>query len=370
MLGFASAAVSAAEWSAQPAFSLGADYDSNRRLTDPAIGSNGATLSGSVDLARVTENSKLSLRPRFDARRYGEPHEVLDSNDGGFTLNFEHMGERSRFGFGAVAADDSTLTTEFDDTGIIEGSARRRTLSGSADMSRSLGERSQLQAGAAYVDVKFDDARGTGLVPYTYPSAFVGFAIEATEHSQLRMTVNSSRFEIPSTRSRTDSHSVRAYWQSDVGEQFNIELNAGVNRSETNFFDDQGPVFGLKGNWRGERSTLGFNLARDVEPSAFGYMVSVDSVGGAWSYRLGERARIALLARYAVREDLLYGFYPERREYASVQATALWRLDSNWNLELRAGAVAQAYNLSGNDADGQRLALSISWSPLKHAVSR
>jgi hypothetical protein len=370
VLGFASAAASAAEWSAQPALSLSADYDTNRRLSDPPNGSKGATLSASLDFARMTEGSRLSLRPRFDARRYDKVHDVLDSNDVGLQLNFSHKGELTTLGFGATAADDSTLTTELSDTGIIEGHARRRTLAGNADVSRRVGERFQVQAGAAYVDVTFDDATGTGLVPYTYPSAFIGFAVEATDRSQLRMAVNSSRFEIPAARSKTDSHSVRAYWRSNVNEQFSIELNGGVNRSETTFLHDQGPVYGLVGNWRGERSTLGFNLARDVEPSALGYLVSADSIGGSWSWNVGERARIAMSARYAVREDLLYGFYPERREYGTVQAAVSWRLDSHWNLELRGGAVGQAYEISGNEAHGERLALSISWSPLKYAVSR
>jgi hypothetical protein len=129
-------------------------------------------------------------------------------------------------------------------------------------------------------------------------------------------------------------------------------------------------VFGVTGSWHGERSTLGFDLARDVEPSALGYMVKADSVAGSWSWNIGERTRVAMSARYAVREDLLYGFYPERREYSTLAASALWRLDPQWSLELRADAVKQAYQYSDNGADGERLALSISWSPLKHAISR
>ena len=94
------------------------------------------------------------------------------------------------------------------------------------------------------------------------------------------------------------------------------------------------------------------------------------SVAGSWSWNLGERTRVAMSARYAVREDLLYGFYPERREYSTLAASMAWRLDQNWNLELRADAVEQDYQYSENGAGGERVALSISWSPLKHAVSR
>lgn len=370
VLGLASAAVPAAEWSAQPTFSLGTDFDTNRRLTEPASDSQAAQFGATVTLARVTAIHKLSLRPRFEARRYDNSNQVLDSDDGGVDLRFERQGERSTFTASAAAAEDSTLTTELADTGIIEGSARRRLLTAGTDVTVSVGERSQMQAGASFVDVDFDDAAGTGLAPYRYPGVFAGFAFDASDRTQLRFSANGSRFDAPSTRTSIDNFSVRASWQSQLSEQFRIELNGGVNRSESTFASEQGPVFGVTGRWNAPRTSLSFGLARDVEPSANGRMVKADSVDASWRWNLGERTTLTTTLRHARREDLLFGQFLERREYSTLHAALGWRLSLNWNLQLRAGAASQSYERSDFTADGERIALSFFWAPDKYAVSR
>lgn len=370
VLGLACAAVPAAEWSAAPTFSLGTDFDTNRRLTDPASESQAAQFGATVTLARVTATHKLSLRPRFEARRYDKSNQVLDSNDGGVDLRFVRQGERSTFTASATAAEDSTLTTELADTGIVEGSARRRLLTAGADVTMAVGERSRVQAGASFVDVDFDDAVGTGLAPYSYPGVFLGVSLDATDRTQLSFTANGSRFDSPTTRTNIDNFSVRATWQSQVSEQFRLELNGGVNRSESAFAHEQGPVFGVTGSWNTPRTSLSFGLARDVEPSANGRMVKADSVEGSWRWNLGERTTLTTALRHARREDLLFGQFLERREYSTLHAALGWRLNMNWNLQLRAGVASQSYERSGFEADGERIALSFSWAPDKYAVSR
>src|ERR1700721_291006 len=62
----------AAEWSAQPIWTMSTDYDSNRSLTEGAPGSEEAVLYGDVKLQGAIENIALVFGPKFDLRRYSD----------------------------------------------------------------------------------------------------------------------------------------------------------------------------------------------------------------------------------------------------------------------------------------------------------
>ena len=168
-----SGASGAAEWRAEPLFSLGANLDSNRRLLADGERSGAAQLSGSLALARRTEISELTFQPRIDVRRYQGVDEALSSNDAGADLGWRRQSERWTTRLSATAREDSTLTSELADTGIIEGRARRQTLTAASESTWAFGERSSLQFGGSFMNIGFDDAGGTGLTPYRYPAAFL-----------------------------------------------------------------------------------------------------------------------------------------------------------------------------------------------------
>src|ERR1700722_1256943 len=146
--------VLAAVWAIQPILSMESDYDSDRNLQVGTGGSEAATLYTDLRLQRAVESMQILLEPRFDVRRYSASI-WGPGNDRTLTGSLAWTGERTKVNLMGFIGNQTTLTTEPSETGIINGSIRRRSsqASGEWDWSQSELYQSFVQAsytGAAY----------------------------------------------------------------------------------------------------------------------------------------------------------------------------------------------------------------------------
>jgi hypothetical protein len=360
----------AAEWSGQPQLTVGIDTDSNRRLDVASEQSQALRVSTSAELAYATSQSSIRLTPRASLLRFDGSDRQLDSNDYGLGGRWETRGEQWQFQLAAGAARDSTLTTELTDTGIIDGRTRRRALDGSLLASYQLTRRSTLQLQGGYTDVDFARAEGTGLVPYGYGSIAAGYRWQATEATNIVLQAFGGRLDTPITTATTNNVGGRVILVSRLSERFSLEGSAGVSRTESGATSDQGAVFALSGNWSNELSEIALSLTRSVEPSARGRLVDSDNASLNIRRRLSERLTLGVSASFVRREDLLFGFFPEQREYANYSVVATLRLNPSMTIEAVAGRADQSFDLQQLEARGSRFGANFVWTPRRLTLSR
>lgn len=359
-----------AEWSAQPAVRVTVENDSNRRLDLEPVETQGLSVVASIALARSIANAQVALTPRFVLNRFAGSERELDSNDFGVDTRFARAGERWETSVRASGARDSTLTTELTDTGITNGRARRETLSADVLASYSLGERSQAQVQAASSRVEFDRAEGTGLVPYDYHSAALGYVWQINESSDVVVQAYAGRLDVAATGRRDDTRGARVYLRRKASDRLRFELNVGLSETQSGAQAEQSHVFGVRGTWTGELTTLDWSLTRDVEPSALGRLVDADSMTASFDRRLSPRLSVFANARYVRREDLLFGVFAEERKYTNYSVGGAWRLTESTRIELAAARSQQSFDLLDRTADGTRVAATLQWSPNRLSISR
>jgi hypothetical protein len=369
MLGV-SAAASAAEWSAQPRVTVALDTDSNRRLDTEAEDSQSLRIGFAAALAHAQPRQRIELRPRLDIARFDGTDRELDSNDYGLNVALQRSGERWQFDASVNGARDSTLTTELTDTGLIDGRTRRQSLGADVSASYAIGQRSTVQVSAGHSDIDFDRAEGTGLVPYGYTSFAAGYVFQVSERTELVTQAFGGRLDVPQSALTTDNVGVRAILRKRVSERFRFDASAGVSRTESDDRSDQSQVFSASVTWNNELTEVALSLSRNVEPSARGRLVDADSVNLNYRRRVSERLTVGVAGSYARREDLLFGFFPEEREYYNYSAIASLRVNPTLQLEAAAGRARQSFNLIERQASGERASLSLVWTPRQIAQSR
>ncbi len=130
----------AAEWSVQPIFTMSTDYDSDRNLQPGTQGSEEAVLYGDLKLQRALESTQIVLEPKFDLRRYSDSI-WGPGNDRSLNAGLVWTGERLKLTLTGFIANQTTLSTEVLESGVINGDTRRRTEQANGEWDWSENER-------------------------------------------------------------------------------------------------------------------------------------------------------------------------------------------------------------------------------------
>jgi hypothetical protein len=229
----------AAEWSMQPIFTMSTDYDSNRSLTEGASGSEEAVLYGDVRLQGAIENVALVLEPRFDLRRYSDSI-WGPGTDESLNTALTWTEERTKLALTGFIADQTTLTTELLETGIINGATKRRSeqANGEYDFSENELRQSFVQLGfmsAAYSGAPLVELELPG---YRYVNAALGERFFLSE----KLTVSASAFGDTLTSKLRGNSSHEEGLQAEVTDQYteNTSFDASLGESKRSLAGERG----------------------------------------------------------------------------------------------------------------------------------
>ena len=254
-----------AEWSVEPIWKLESEFNTNRRLTTrPHQGVFGVITDVGADFGMATEVTKFSLKPVGTFSRY-TGNENLDSNELHVDLDTSHQLERATFGMETSYAQESTLTAELEDTGLVQVQKEVDTVSANPSVTYQFNERNSLNVEYAYTDRMFQDSGKNGLFDYTYHVVDSTYTYALSEKSQLFGYLAYSRFEVPDLLSTTDSYYARAGYYRVFDENWRLTASGGGVMSESQF-----PVVGIVNN--GGILSL---VRRDINVSANGWLADV-----------------------------------------------------------------------------------------------
>jgi hypothetical protein len=229
----------AAEWSMQPIFTMSTDYDSNRSLTEGASGSEEAVLYGDLRLQGAIENVALVLEPRFDLRRYSDSI-WGPGTDESLNTALTWTEERTKLALTGFIADQTTLTTELLETGIINGATKRRSeqANGEYDFSENEQHQSFVQLGfmsAAYSGAPLVELELPG---YRYVNAALGERFTLSE----KLTVSVSAFGDTLTSKLRGNSSHEEGLQAEVTDQYTetTSFDASLGESKRSLAGERG----------------------------------------------------------------------------------------------------------------------------------
>jgi hypothetical protein len=363
--------VTAAEWSAGATMSSGVDDDSNRSLTPVPRQSQSAWIYSSFLLQEATETTQLSLAPQLRWQHIND-RSFGDIFDRSLTANLGWSGERNQISTSASVADESTLTSELTETGILSSDTHRRLDQIATSGTHALAEHRALTWQLSYSQVSYYGTQTAVLdvlSGYRYPSASLGENFVLSD----RTTLSASAFvgELLSRTAGGDTKEAGAQlgWNRQLSERTTLAVTAGANTSSYAGAHSTSMIAALSLNHTTALGGVALSYTHGLAPLGIGALAEQDRLTLSATRTLTERLS-GDLSLNGTREDSA-PYSAHLRRYGSVSAGLSWRPAETWSARAELSATTSQTTYYGNvTARSVRGAVSLTWTPHPRSRSR
>ena len=364
----------------QPIFTMQTDYDSDRNLSDDPEGSEEAVLYGDLKFQRAIESTQILLEPRFDLRRYSSDI-WQPGNDRSLNGAFTWTGERMKVILTGSIANQTALTTEVLETGIIDADVRRRTSQASGEWDWSQNERRQAFLQLAYLSTGYSggDALTEFELPgYRYPSAALGERFFLSERTILSV----SGFGDALTSQRQGNSSHEAGLQVEFVHQFSerISLDAAVGESKRSLAGENGSGTNASVTLARsyERGNFSLSYVRSLVPYGTGILVERQQLAATLTHSLTSTLDVNLTLLRVQNNQSTVRLGLDRPFYDNGILGLSWHMGESWTLQPQVSTGwSKPVELAGNDTPIEtstvhewRAQVSLVWQPLPGTKSR
>ena len=366
--------VEGAEWSLAPTFGWTLDTASNRYL-QPQGGeaSQSTSLAASADLQRATETTALSFSPQLHWQLFDkEAYNRIFERD--FNASASWTGERADASLTAEDADQSALTTELTETGVLSTNLHQRLDQASLAGSYNTSERYTTLAhlGDSNVSYYGDAAEGAYLdllQGYRYPTALLGERYRLSDQADLTVSVYRNELLARLAGENTYTTGAQLEYQHTFSERDQVDASIGAARVNGQTGTQTSTTASLNASRTYALGTLALSYSRALVP--YGTAVLVDRQQAALSANRGLTEKVQLTASANwVRNGAPIGVSPagpaivQVQTYESVQLGINWQLAETWKLgaELDA-AQTRTFGLLDYPVHNWRAALTLAWTP-------
>lgn len=278
------------------------------------------------------------------ARRYDVSELDSEFLHGGFI--YSRRGERHEFLLETGASSDSTIETEFLDTGRFENNVDRNEFYFSPSVTAQFSQTLAGEFGVSYRDVEFDTTDPgavTDLVDYQEVELNATLTRRATERLDV-LAIADVLFYSPEVASATDtdedSYSLSLGLAYQLSPQLDLSASVGRSKIESDFVlpdstgaqrSDEETIFNVGAVYAGQVSQFELEGYRSIEASAVGGLAPVDGVRLYYVYSVSPRLDFTFGADYATRDSV--PGESEEREYYSLSPGAIWNYNEKFSLE-------------------------------------
>ena len=381
-----------AEWSAQPSVVLRQEYNDNILLTPlPHNAVWGTILTPSLTLSRSSEVSQTSASARLNFNRYaGESG--LDRNDQYFALSSNYTSERDVWAGDASYTRDSTLTSELNQTGIVQARTQRNLLTLAPSWTRTLSERNSLKLGYEYDQASYDGS-SVGLINYNNQSAQASWLYQLSESDLVNMTASYSRFQTADGNHKADTAGIQGSVTHSFSETMKGSILLGLNRTHstisspaqvvvigpftlllpalTSSSTDVVPVLNATLEKKFETTTVNASASRTLNPTGNGVLAETDQLGLGVSHSFTENFSGSVNgAAYRSRYIGNAAIAAANSRYYELALNLNWRMNERWTLDTGYRYARVEYQVSSVAPVSNLIYASLRYDWPKISVSR
>jgi hypothetical protein len=384
-LGAAGGAWADAAWEFTPTVEAGYLIDDNYRLSQPGteVEVSGPLVDAELAMRTLTQRGEFSFTPRVRATYFPDERD-LDSTDYFGALEWLHNGQRVTSRVRGDFAQQDVINSEQPDAGVdtdfgevdIGDSGRvltrnTRTRFGvRPDFRFDLSPRKEIQIGANYTDVSYDDQIDGAQVDFDLKELTAGLVSRLNERSTLTTRVRGAQFDIE-TQGTTDSYGAELEWSTRSVSETRTFLRAGAqNVSLPSGTDETAWVAGAGVNWIAGRNEILADIARSVAPSSAGVVITRDQLRLRLTRAMTPRLEL-LAGLRGIHDDEVddaSGFTP--RSYATANVGLQWRWQEEFAFRIAADYTWQEFDGGEDDATSTGALLSVIYQPLQRLRPR
>jgi len=356
----------ATEYSVEPRIQTSTEFNTNRRLNGRGADDDvlGAGLDVGAALGVRTPRSELLLVPRVRVTRYtGESD--LDTEEGFVDLSASHaLTPRLSSELEASYTRDSALTSELEDTGILDAQVDRERIEAAPSLRYQLSPHDAVEIRGNYIDVDYKDPGDSGLVDFDFLFGSLSYTRALGPSDSVFATVLASDFEtgespgaVPSTQSETRSIGGQLGYTRVFSDRTTATAAVGVIHSDIEFFeieravDPRFPFLVLVREVESETTETGLLLdlslshdfdpvtsadasfSRAVTPSGRGAQTTTDELELELTRRLQPRLTGSAGVRFSRRSAQGDGAGASLdRDFWRARGRLRWRMDRFWTV--------------------------------------
>jgi hypothetical protein len=352
-------------------------YDNINLEPEDEIDTAGGLITIPATLATRSERLEAFLIGELAWSRYSE--DAYDSDD-------QYLEARSKYSFensgveGYASYDrDTTLDTEFLDTGMVGREATRvETAEVGGTGYYRFTERDDLFVDLSYSDV---DYQSELYDDYNFTSGNLGWINQRSKRLSLRVQAYGNHFEggEAEIEVETDSLGAEFGFEYDVSEQLQTSLLVGWVWAETDYSaslavppdSSESNDLLLQGSlmYSQERYELEASIASRPDPSGNGYVINTQQANLDYRYRLTERTRLDMgfIVGRSEAEDSRIN---NDRDYARARLGFNYIFSESWQVSAHYEYTYQDEEQETGDAKSNAVYLGIIFKPKKSVWSR
>jgi hypothetical protein len=359
----------AASWTLESDAAVSSEYNDNQRLTSEqqeAVWGRHADLD--MRILGATPKSDFRLNPKYRLSRFSSAEE-LDSDVAAMAMSTRLLGERVVSELSLDWRRDTTLTSELEDTGLVQTNKNRITRGAHPYIQYAITERMEGQLRWDYTDVAYEDASLTGLTDYSHRSLAGTLVFKRSSRDSLQADMYASRLDAPEIGNQVMDVGARASFTHAFYERSYGTFTIGAHRVETTQ-ELPGPDFqitrhGFLGSvlltQERARTTWKAQAQRTIDPSGYGTLVQNDRFDLAVTERLSPYWTIRLDGLYLQNDVLQSPVAFDSRRYARLMAQAFRSLSEEWRVSLRYAYQWQKYASAARGADSNEIGINIAY---------
>lgn len=368
-LGGGAAPAWAAEWSIVPNYSASVDYDSNRRIIPDGRDSGAAVVAIDLVFKRALENMEFTFEPRYAWRRFTDPS-LGNGDDRSANVGFKWLGEKSSLNLTASYWDQSTLTTELLETGIVSADTHRRTSQAGATWMHSQTELRSLVAQVSYTDVSYYGEAAKFFPGYRYPSGSVGEKFTLNERGSF--TVSSFGSLLSSSTQGSSSREIGLQAQIVYSFSERADLNASIGESSRSLSGTTGygTDAAVAANYSLFLGRVSVGYTRSLVPYGIGFLVQQQHFTATFVRPLSPFLDSDLSWQRIQNNQAAVLLRIDRPDYNSLSLGLTWRPVETWSVGARLEGIRSGLPGPGAPSiNSWRSSMIVTWYPFPKSRS-
>lgn len=367
----------AAEWSITPVFTTSMDFDTNRLLVPNGRSTGSGTITADLRFARRMEDSLLTLEPSYTLRRFTDSR-LGNGDDRSIGSGWSYTGERLSWSTNASYSDQSTLTTELLETGIVNVDTHRRQPQAALNLDWAQAELRHFVTQLNYTETSYYGPVRQLLPGFRYTQGLVGERFTPSERSSLMVSFFGDELSSRGGLAQTShEYGLEAQLVYAFSERTRFDGTLGESSRLLNGASSTGTNVSLSLTHDMTRNNLTLSYLRSLTPYGIGYLVERQQITLQEIFHVTQflDANVALLRVDNNRNTVLLGL--DRRNVTNISTGLTWRPTETFSVGLQVSLVrAPATQLrSDHIVDTEmlrdwRTALRASWAPFPISVSR
>lgn len=346
--------------------------DNVRLSTNDAVDAASIGVAAQASISLEDEDSRVSLTPKIISRRYSSD-EDFDNTSIGVNGDVSKIFERSAVGIEGGVTRDSTLTSEYEDSGRLRNTIDRVNAAINPYYRFRLTPLSSIRFQAGYRTVEYKDGAELGYYDYRLGSARLSYELDLTRRDQVTASLYAADFEADGRRNNSTSAGVVIALQHELTERTSFGVSLGGYNLDSEIevsgalldHSNSGSSYGLSMEHKAPLTSFRVSASSKLEPSSTGVVRQTDRGDVSIEHRFTPRFS-ARAAGVALRNESTDSrFSGDDRDYMSGEASLAWHMDRLWSLRGSYLYASQEYDVNTESATSSRIAVSVEFNSLK-----